>query len=78
MDAALCRQLRAWPTYRWSARQARFLNHCTHCGCAQDEERLHEEPGQPFHALAGQVPEGVTLQALRGQVRLSGDYVADV
>jgi hypothetical protein len=78
MDEALSRQLQAWPTYRWSEREARFLNYCPHCGSSQDEECLHEEPGQPFHDLAREVPEGVTLRALSGRVRLSGDYVADV
>jgi hypothetical protein len=78
VDKALARQLRRWPTYRWNAQQGRFLNHCCHCGAAQEEERLHEEPGQPFYALSGEATEGVCLQALLGRVRLSGDYVIDV
>ena len=78
MDEGLGRQLQRWPTYRWNGREGRFLNHCWHCGAGQDEERLHEEPGQPFYALTDEAAEGVRLHALLGRVRLSGDYVADL
>ena len=78
MDDALSRQLQRWPTYHWNAREGRFLNHCHHCGAGQDEELLHEEPGQPFHELARDVSQDVTLRALLGRVRLSGDPVADL
>ena len=78
VDAALGGQLQRWPTYRWSAREGKYLNHCAHCGAAQDEELLHEEPEQPFFELTREAPEGVRLQALPGRVRLSGDYVVDV
>ncbi|HEX4050898.1 MAG TPA: DUF5710 domain-containing protein [Steroidobacteraceae bacterium] len=78
LDEDLRRQLQRWPGYRMDAREGIYLNHCPQCGAAQDEADLHDEPGQPFHDLCGEVPHGIELEALRGRVCLSGDYCIDV
>jgi hypothetical protein len=78
VDDALYRQLLRWPAYRLDVREGIYLNHCPHCGAGQDEAGLHEESGQPFHDLGREVPEAVTLVALAGRVRMSGDYCVDV
>lgn len=77
VDDALRRQLQRWPTFRPDAREGIYLNHCPHCGAAQSEADLHEEPGQPFHELCREVPEGVRLEPLAGPVRLNGDYCVE-
>lgn len=78
VDSALRRQLQRWPGFRRDGIEGVYLNHCAHCGGAQDETRLHEEPGQPFHDLGRSVPSGVKLEPLAGRVRMSGDYGAEV
>jgi hypothetical protein len=78
VDDALRRQLQRWPGYRIDASESLYLNHCSHCGAVQDDADLHDEPGQPFHELCGEIPHGVLLDPLRGPVRLSGDYCIEV
>lgn len=78
VDEDLRCQLQRWPHYRMNAREGMYLNHCPHCGAAQDEADLHDEPGQPFHDLGGEVPRGVELEALQGRVCLSGDYSVEI
>ncbi|HEY7930217.1 MAG TPA: DUF5710 domain-containing protein [Steroidobacteraceae bacterium] len=78
VDAELRRQLRRWPGYRMEASAGMFLNHCPQCGAAQDEADLHEEPGQPFHDLCGELPRGVELEPLQGRICLGGDYCMEV
>jgi hypothetical protein len=82
MDAALAQQLEPWPEFRRrdgaSSEQGQYLNHCPHCGAAQEEELLHAEPEAVFFSVAGASPESVKLVALEGRVQLSGDYGFEV
>jgi hypothetical protein len=82
MDAALAQQLEPWPGFRprdaAGSGQGEYLNHCPHCGAAQEEELLHAEPRAVFFSVAGARAKSVKLVALEGRVQLSGDYGFEV
>ena len=78
IDTALAAQLARWHFYRRDVADSIFLNHCTHCGAAQPEESLYEEPGQPFYGMPACITQPVRFLPLSGRVRMSGDYAADV
>lgn len=76
MDEALAAALARWP---WFRREEGvdigcFVNHCSHCGAAQEDFRLHSEPGDVFFDVAAAGVGSVVLVPLVGRVRFSGDY----
>jgi hypothetical protein len=76
IDEALRLQLARWPKYhplRGRGRQACFANHCPACERPQDDFYLHCQPGGLFFSFQDPVAQELTVHALQGMVRLSGD-----
>jgi len=76
MDEALTRQLTPWPNYHAAGGDAEagvVVNHCPHCGAAQEDYLLHAEPGEVFFCIPRAEPGSVTLTRLQGRIRVSGD-----
>lgn len=76
IDEVLRRQLARWPNFHPLRRrgvQGCFANHCPACGRPQDDFYLHCVPGGLFFSFQDPVAQELTIHALLGAVRLSGD-----
>ena len=80
---ATVRELTSW--YRLAPSEARgapyWMNHCEHCGAAQDDHDLHCEPGgafMPSASLVGDSGKGAArihvLDVPRGFAAIAGGY----
>lgn len=76
VDEILLRQLAPWPHFRRvqssDGRAATFENHCPSCAEAQDDWRLHHQPGSIFFCFQDPAYD-LKIYALQGRVRFSGD-----
>lgn len=77
MDYSLRKQLERWPDFRLARRGPGagqlYLNHCPRCGISQDDFFLHCQPEGLFFSFDDQSTAALSVAALSGLVRLSGD-----
>jgi hypothetical protein len=76
IDEALRLQLARWPNFHPPRRRGGrgcFANHCPACQRPQDDFYLHCVPGGLFFSFQDPVAQALTIHALQGTVRLSGD-----
>ncbi len=80
MDAALAAQLEVWPYFKpieFGSAAGHYANHCPHCGAAQEDYLLHDEPGDVFFGLSQGGRRGIEFIPLVGSVQMSGDYTCE-
>lgn len=77
------RRLHAWSSaYRYAYNRqtdgSYWINHCQHCGCAQDDDYLHGEPDVAFLPLAPAAAERILVSAVEEPFAAwAGGYCCD-